>query len=66
MGHTLKVFLKAIHTRIYRKLDVDIVDTQFGFRHGLGTRKSLFALNAMCQRCLDINQNIYICASLTV
>lgn len=61
MGHTLKVFLKVIHTRIHRKLDVDIGDTQFGFRNGLGTREALFALNVMCQRCLDMNQNIYMC-----
>lgn len=61
MGHTLKTFLKVIHARIYRKLEQDISDTQFGFRNGLGTREALFALNVMSQRCLDMNQDMYLC-----
>lgn len=61
MVHTLKVLLKVVHNRIFRKLDVDISDTQFGFRKGLGTREALFALNVLSQRCLDINQDIYAC-----
>ena len=61
MSHILKTFLKIIHTRIHRKLEIDISDTQFGFRNGVGTREALFALNVMSQRCLDINQDLYIC-----
>lgn len=61
MSHTLKIFLKVIHNRIYKKLEMDISDTQFGFRSGLGTREALFALNVMSQRCLDINQDMYLC-----
>lgn len=61
MAHTLKILLRVVHNRISRKLDVDIGDTQFGFRKGLGTREALFALNVLSQRCLDINQDIYAC-----
>ena len=61
MSHTLKLFLKIIHKRIYRKLEEEISSTQFGFREGLGTREALFGINVLFQRCLDINQEVYAC-----
>lgn len=61
MSHTLKVLLRIIHNRIYAKLDMDISDNQLGFRKGMGTREALFGLNVLMQRCLDVNQDIYIC-----
>ena len=61
MSHTLKLFLKIIHKRIYRKLEEDISNTQFGFREGLGTREALFGINVFFQRYLDINQEVYAC-----
>ena len=39
MLHTLKIFLKIINSRMHQKLDMDISETQFGFRNGLGTRE---------------------------
>ena len=61
MSHTLKLFLKVIHNRIYRKLDSNISDCQFGFRNGVGTREALFAVNVLTQRCLDVNKDVYAC-----
>uniref|UniRef100_A0A8D8SJ40 Craniofacial development protein 2 n=2 Tax=Cacopsylla melanoneura TaxID=428564 RepID=A0A8D8SJ40_9HEMI len=61
MSHTLKTFLKVIHKRIVNKLEENISDTQFGFRNGLGTREALFAYNVIIQRCLDVNQTVYVC-----
>lgn len=61
MSHTLKILLKVIHHRIYKTLEQDISETQFGFRDGLGTREALFALNVLAQRCMDMNQDLYIC-----
>ena len=40
---------------------MDIEETQFGFRRGLGTREALFAFNVLIQRCMDVNQDIYAC-----
>ena len=37
MGHALKVFLKIIHSRIYRKCESFLGETQFGFRNSMGT-----------------------------
>lgn len=61
MSHTLKILLKIVHTRIRNKLEMDISSTQFGFRNGVGTREALFSLNVLTQRCLDVNQDLYIC-----
>lgn len=61
MCHILKIMLKVIHNRIYKKLDECISNTQFGFRKGLGTREALFALNVLSQRCLDMNQDLHVC-----
>lgn len=61
MSHTLKLFLRIIHNRIFRKLEEEISDTQMGFRKGLGTREALFGMNVLLQRCLDMNQDVYAC-----
>lgn len=39
MKHALKVLLNIIHARIYKKLNQNIAETQFGFRNGLYTKK---------------------------
>lgn len=61
MSHTLKLFLKVIHERIYRKLETRITNTQFGFRNGLGTREALFSVQVLIQRCRDTNCDVYAC-----
>lgn len=61
MSHTLKLFLKVIHKRIYGKLEEDISSTQFGFRAGLGTREALFGVGVLFQRCLYVNQDVFAC-----
>lgn len=61
MSHVLKTFLRVIHTRIYKKCEGQMGDTQFGFRNGLGTREALFSLNVLTQRARDMNVKVYAC-----
>lgn len=61
MSHVLKIFLRIIHTRIYKKCEYQLDETQFGFRSGLGTREALFGLNVLTQRCRDMNVNVIAC-----
>lgn len=61
MSHILKLFLKIIHGRIFRKCEEVMADTQFGFRGGLGTRDALFAMQVLVQRCQDMNKDVYLC-----
>jgi len=49
MSHLLKLFLKIIHSRIFKKCEQDISQSQFGFREGMGTREALFGLNVLFQ-----------------
>ena len=57
----LKMFLKIIHNRIYQKCEENIGTTQFGFRNGLGTREALFSLKVLCQKCTEMQTNLYLC-----
>lgn len=61
MSHTLKIFLKIIHRRIYKKCEENFNNTQFGFRNGFGTREALFSINVLIQRCRDVNQDVHLC-----
>ena len=61
MSHVLKIFLRIIHTRIYKKCESQMGQSQFGFRNGVGTREALFSLNVLVQRCRDMNVDVYAC-----
>ncbi|CAG9795225.1 unnamed protein product [Diatraea saccharalis] len=61
MSHLLKIFLKIIHQRVYRKCEEGLSDTMFGFRNGFGTRDALFCIRVLGERCLDMNQDMFVC-----
>uniref|UniRef100_A0A8D8W5N2 Craniofacial development protein 2 n=2 Tax=Cacopsylla melanoneura TaxID=428564 RepID=A0A8D8W5N2_9HEMI len=61
MSHLLKLFLKIIHKRIYKKCESQISPNQFGFVNAVGTREALFAIQILVQRCRDVNCDVYIC-----
>jgi hypothetical protein len=42
VSHILKLFLKVIHKRIYKKCEEQILPTQFDFIKAVDTRKALF------------------------
>ncbi|XP_050513133.1 uncharacterized protein LOC126888800 [Diabrotica virgifera virgifera] len=55
MSHSLKIFLKIIHARFYKKCEENVGEMQFGFCDSMGTREALFNLKSsaseMPQRC---------------
>ena len=61
MSHVIKIFLRIIHSRIYKRCESCMDQAQFGFRNGLGTREALFSLNVLAQRCMDMNVDVYAC-----
>ena len=61
MSHALKVTLRIIHQRIYRRCDQYVGQEQFGFRLGFGTREALFGLNVLMQKCRDQSQDVHLC-----
>lgn len=44
-----------------KKLDNDISETQFEFNNGFETREALFSSNALTQRSLICNKDVYVC-----
>lgn len=61
MSHLLKIFLKIIHKRIYKKCEEEIAPNQFGFLNAVGTREALFSIQVLVQRCRDVNCNVFAC-----
>lgn len=60
MSHMLKLFLRILHTRMFRKLEELSGVTQFGFKNGMGTREAVFCLNTLIQNCIDQRKDVYI------
>ncbi|KAF6198774.1 hypothetical protein GE061_006796 [Apolygus lucorum] len=61
MSHALKILLRVLHYRLWRKVEAEIGDTQFVFRSAFGTREALFALQVLVQKCLDQQCSVYAC-----
>lgn len=61
MSHLLKLFLKIVHRRIFKRCEEQLSPNQFGFRDAVGTREALFAVQVLFQRCRDVNCDIYAC-----
>lgn len=57
----MKAFLKIIHRRIYKVCEEHMLETQFGFRDAVGTRKALLSIQVLFQRCRDVNCDVYAC-----
>ncbi len=61
IAHTAKLLLKMITARIKTKLEDVIAVEQFGFRKGVGTREAIFALRTICERAIQVQQDLYLC-----
>jgi len=61
MSHALKIFLKIIHSRIYKKCEENMGREQFGFKDGLGTREALFCTQVLVQNCQDVKKDVFLC-----
>ena len=61
MSHITKVLLKVILQRNKTKIDVEISETQSGFRKGRGTREGIFNLRTINERYLEKGKDVYVC-----
>lgn len=61
MSHFLKLFLRILHTRLYKKCEEASGSSQFGFKKGFGTREAIFSLQTLIQNCQDQRKDAYIC-----
>ena len=61
MSHVTKLLLKIIQKRVVRRIEEEISHLQSGFRSGMGTRDGIFNFRVLCEKALEINQDVYIC-----
>ena len=61
MSHITKLLLRVIQERIYKKIDDEVGETQFGFRKESGTREGIFSLNIIAQKYMDVKEDLYLC-----
>ena len=59
--HISKILLKILQQRLQGKVGDYIGKTQFGFRSGMGTRDAIGVMRMLCERCLELDNDIYIC-----
>ena len=61
ISHACKIVLKILTSRIEAKSRDFIGDDQFGFRKGLGTREAIASLRTVCERSIELDQDVYVC-----
>ena len=61
MTHIYKLLLKIIQQGIADEIDKEVSRLQSGFRPQMGTREGIFNLRTICERTLEVNQDVYIC-----
>lgn len=61
ISHASKIMLRILTRRIEAKANDFIGKNQFGFRKGCGTRDAIGVLRMLCQRSVEIGNEVYIC-----
>ena len=61
MSHVIKLILIVLVNRVRRKTQPEIADVQFGFVKGKGTRNAIFALRILAERCIEVQQDLFLC-----
>ena len=60
MSHSLKVVLKIILQRIWRKLLPKISEAQYGLMKDRGTRNAIFIIRMLSERSIKHQQDVYL------
>jgi len=50
LTHASKILLNIIKNRIWKKMETNLGEDQFGFRQGMGTREAILALRTIAKR----------------
>ena len=59
--HASEVILRVLTSRIETKATAYLSNNQFGFRKGFGTRETIAAKRLLSERCIDLEQDVYVC-----
>ena len=61
MSHVIKIILRVIMARTTNKIKDQISNLQYGFVKDVGTRNAIFILRMLCERSIEMQQNLYLC-----
>ena len=61
ISHASKILLRILTKRIEAKAVNFIGKNQFGFRMGCGTREAIGVMRMLCERSLELDNEVYIC-----
>ena len=62
MSHGIKLLLKVVLKRLEGKLETEISNNQLSFqKESSGMGEMIFALRMLCERCIQIQQNVCLC-----
>jgi len=57
--HASTILLKVLNRKVENKAKDFIGENQFGFRKGCGTREAIGVLSTLCERSIEIDQEVY-------
>jgi len=61
ISHASKIMLRILTKRLEAKAKGFIGMNQFGFRKGCGTREAIGVMRMLCERSLELDNEVYIC-----
>ena len=61
IAQTAKIIAKIFRRRIEKKIEDVLVEDQFGFRRGKGTRNAIGTMRIIAERTLEIDEELSVC-----
>ena len=61
VSHVSEIMLRILARRLETRAESYISDSQFGFRKGVGTRDAIGVVRMLCEKSLEIGNDVYIC-----
>ena len=61
ISHASKVMLKTLQARFQQYVNQELLDVQYGFRKGRGTRNQIANIHWIIEKATEFQKNIYFC-----
>lgn len=61
MSHVTKLILRVLMMRTRQHIQRELGEEQYGFVQNAGTRNAIFVLRMLCERNIEMQQDLYLC-----
>ena len=61
ISHASRVMLKILQARLQQYVNQELLDVQYGFRKGRGTRNQIANIHWIIEKATEFQKNIYFC-----